>query len=122
MSKIRPSELGDRLADDDVFVLDVRPRENYQRRHITESYNAPVYGDLRRGDTAALDDHLGSIPQDADVVTVCKAGVVAKKATSHLQEQGYDAATLSGGFRGWRHYEDETLVYRIAATIRGLVS
>lgn len=118
---INPSELGERLSDDDVFVLDVRPRESYQRRHIDESYNAPVYGDLRQGDTSALDDHLGEIPKDADVVTVCKAGVVAKKATSRLQEQGYDAATLSGGFRGWRHYEDETLLYRVTSAIRGLI-
>ncbi|WP_276302032.1 rhodanese-like domain-containing protein [Halorussus lipolyticus] len=121
MSKIRPSELGERLGDGDVFVLDVRPRENYQRRHIDGSYNAPVYGDLRRGDTAALDDHLDSIPEDADVVTVCKAGVVAKKATSRLAQEGYDAVTLSGGFRGWRHYEDQTLLYRVASAIRGLV-
>ncbi|WP_135853023.1 rhodanese-like domain-containing protein [Halorussus salinus] len=121
MSQMGPAELDARLADDDVFVLDVRPRENYQRRHVAESYNAPVYGDLRRGDAAALDDHLDAIPDDAEVVTVCKAGVVAKKATSRLQEQGYDATTLSGGFRGWRHYEDETLVYRVASVVRGLL-
>lgn len=121
MSQMGPAELDARLADDDVFVLDVRPRENYQRRHVEESYNAPVYGDLRSGDAAALDDHLDAIPDDAEVVTVCKAGVVAKKATSRLREQGYDATTLSGGFRGWRHYEDDTLVYRIASAVRGLL-
>lgn len=122
MSKIRPSELDDRLSSDDVFVLDVRPRENYQNRHIDGSYNAPVYHDLRSGDTAALDDHLDRIPDDGEVVTVCKAGVVAQKAASHLREQGYDATTLSGGFTGWRHYDDNTLVYRVTSAIRGLFS
>jgi rhodanese-related sulfurtransferase len=121
MSQLGPAELDARLADDDVFVLDVRPRENYQRRHVEGSYNAPVYGDLRSGDAAALDDHLDAIPEDAEVVTVCKAGVVAKKATSRLRERGYDATTLSGGFRGWRHYEDDTLVYRVASAVRGLL-
>ncbi|WP_137285354.1 rhodanese-like domain-containing protein [Halorussus salinisoli] len=121
MNNIGPSELGERLSDDDVFVLDVRPRENYHRRHIEGSYNAPVYGDLRQGDSTALDDHLDEIPEDADVVTVCKAGVVARKATSRLREEGYDAATLSGGFRGWRHYEDDTLLYRVASFLRTLV-
>jgi len=121
MSKIRPSELDQRLSSDDVFVLDVRPRENYQSDHIDGSYNAPVYHDLRGGDHGALDEHLDRIPRDAEVVTVCKAGVVAKKASSHLREEGYDATTLSGGFTGWHHYEENTLVYRISSAIRKLL-
>jgi rhodanese-related sulfurtransferase len=121
MSKIRPSELDERLSGDDVFVLDVRPRENYQGDHIDGSYNAPVYHDLRSGDHAALDNHLDRIPEDAEVVTVCKAGVVAKKASSHLREEGYDATTLSGGYTGWRHYDQNTLVYRISSAIRKLL-
>ncbi|MEF8777667.1 MAG: hypothetical protein V5A36_02015 [Natronomonas sp.] len=31
---------------------------------------------------------------DRDVVVVCKMGVVAKRATSVLRGEGYDAATL----------------------------
>jgi len=118
MSKIRPSDLDDRLSKDDVFVLDVRPPESYRERHIDGSYNAPVYHDLRQGNTGALDDHLGQVPSDAEVVTVCKAGVVARKATDHLRKQDYDATTLSGGFKGWRHYEDETLLYRVLSLVR----
>lgn len=120
VSKIRPSELDERLPDD-VFVLDIRPREDYRSDHIDGSYNAPVYHDLRGGDDAALDDHLDEVPADAEIVTVCKAGVVARKATSHLREQGYEATTLSGGFTGWHHYDENTLVYRVASFLRGLV-
>lgn len=122
MSKIRPSELDDRLSSDDAFLLDLRPLGDYQRGHIDGSHNAPVYDDLRNGDTEALDAHLDRIPDDASVVTICKAGVVAKKATSYLQEQGYEAATLSGGYAGWRHYDQNTLVYRVTSTIHGLFS
>jgi len=121
MSKITPSELDDRLPDD-AFVLDIRPSDNYRAGHVDGSYNAPVYNDLRGGDTAALDDHLDAVPEDAEVVTVCKAGVVARNATEHLQERGYDAVTLSGGFTGWRHYEANTLLYRVASAVRGLFS
>jgi rhodanese-related sulfurtransferase len=119
VSKIRPSELDDRLSE--VFVLDVRPDEDYRDGHIDGSHNAPVYHDLRSGDHAALDDHLDEVPADAEVVTVCKAGVVAEKATGRLREQGYEATTLSGGYTGWRHYEGNTLVYRVASFLRGLV-
>lgn len=122
MSKITPSELDKRSAGDDSFVLDVRPERNYRNGHIEGSYNAPVYHDLRGGDTDTLDAHLSEIPDDRTVVTVCKAGVVAKRATNHLEDRGYDAATLSGGMKGWRHYEDDTLVYRVASFVRGLVS
>lgn len=118
MSKIRPSELDDRLSRDDVFVLDVRPADSYRKRHIDGSYNAPVYHDLRQGDTAALDAHLGRVPEDEQVVTVCKAGVVARKATDHLRGKDYEATTLSGGFKGWRHYEDETVLYRVLSLVR----
>ncbi|UPV76922.1 rhodanese-like domain-containing protein (plasmid) [Halorussus limi] len=118
MSKIRPGELDDRRSNEDVVVLDIRPREDYQRDHIEGSHNAPVYGDLRQGNTGSLDDYLDQIPNDSKVVTVCKAGVVAQKATTHLEEQGYDATTLSGGYTGWRHYAENTLLYRVLSTLR----
>ncbi|WP_433631851.1 rhodanese-like domain-containing protein [Halomicrococcus sp. NG-SE-24] len=118
MSKIGPSELDERLSRDDVFVLDVRPSDDYRERHIDGSYNAPVYDDLRQGETEALDAHLDRVPEDERVVTVCKAGVVAREATNHLQERDYEAATLSGGFTGWRHYEDDTLLYRVLSLVR----
>lgn len=122
MSKIRPAELDDRRQTEDVFVLDVRPRPHYQRRHIEGSVNAPVYDDLRSGDTAALDDYLDRIPSDRPVVTVCKAGVVARRATAYLSSKGREVETLAGGMRSWRHYEDDTLYYRLTSGIRSLLS
>jgi rhodanese-related sulfurtransferase len=40
-------------------------------------------------------------------------GIVAKGATSVLEEEGYDAATLRGGMSGWRGYQNESLSYKI---------
>ncbi|MFC4248701.1 rhodanese-like domain-containing protein [Natribaculum luteum] len=118
MSKIRPPELDDRLSrGDGPFVLDVRPRESYQQYHIDGSHNVPVYGDLRRGDDDALRRRLDEIPDDEPVVTVCKAGVVARKATSVLEDEGYDATTLAGGIRGWKGYENETIGYRLKSLL-----
>lgn len=121
MSKIGASELGERLDAGDVFVLDVRPRTVYQQGHIEGSHNAPVYDELRRGEVDALDDYLDDIPDNREVVTVCKAGVVARKATSHLADRGYDATTLSGGYMGWRQYEKNTVFYRIMSLLGRLV-
>lgn len=120
MSKISPPELEDRLSsgEDDPYVLDIRPREVFQRDHIDGSRNVPVYDDLRVGDDAALRAELESIPADREIVTVCKAGVVATEATSLLESAGYDAVTLAGGMRRWRGYRDGTLGYRLTSAIR----
>ncbi|NHN49292.1 rhodanese-like domain-containing protein [Halostella sp. JP-L12] len=120
MGKIGPSQLDDRHSDRDLFVLDIRPETDYQQGHIEGSFNAPVYDDLQRGDTDALEAYLDEIPTDKDVVTVCKAGIVAQKATTYLRDQGYDATTLTGGYTGWRHYDQGTFVYRGLSLLRQL--
>lgn len=88
MRSVGPSRLDERRSAGDVFLLDVRPEDEYREDHIPGSYNAPVYHELRRGDRDALDPHLKAIPDDVDVVTVCKAGIVAQKATDYLDEEG----------------------------------
>ncbi|MEE6209248.1 rhodanese-like domain-containing protein [Salarchaeum sp. III] len=121
MSSIGPSQLDDRRSDDDVFVLDIRPEQEYRENHISGSTNAPVYRDLQQGRLEALDSHLDRIPDDTEVVTVCKAGIVARKATEYLEDAGYTATTLTGGFTGWRQYERNTVLYRIASFLRKIV-
>jgi rhodanese-related sulfurtransferase len=115
MSKIRPKELDDRLAagSDDPFVLDIRPSSAFREDAIDGSHNVPVYDDLRGGDETALRDRLDEIPADREVVVVCKMGVVAKRATSLLDDEGYDAWTLLGGMSGWTGYQNGSLSYKL---------
>lgn len=121
MSKISPAVLDERLSNgDSPYVLDIRPREAYQRDHIDGSRNVPVYDDLRRGDDEELRQSLSEIPNDRTVVTVCKAGIVARKATALLEEEGYEAATLAGGMRRWNGYRNGSVAYRLRSTLAGL--
>lgn len=122
MPTIRPDELGDRLPSDDVFVLDIRPEDLFRDGHVDGSHNVPVYHDLRSGDTDTLAEKLDTVPPDATVVVVCKVGMVSRRATSFLREQGYDATTLVGGMRGWRGYRNDTIRYRVTSTIRKWLS
>ena len=118
MSKISPPELDARRSSGDApYVLDIRPAESYRRGHIEGSHNVPVYDDLRRGDETELRRSLAEVPDDGTVITVCKAGIVARKATSVLEEEGYDAATLAGGMRGWNGYQQGSVGYRLRSAI-----
>ena len=114
MSRILPDELAERLGtDDEPFLLDIRPASDYEGGAIEGSRNVPVYDDLRVGDEAALRRRLDEVPDDREVVTVCKMGIVAKRATRVLDEAGYEASTLAGGMSGWNGYERGSLGYRV---------
>ncbi|MEF8791669.1 MAG: rhodanese-like domain-containing protein [Haloarculaceae archaeon] len=120
MSGIRPEELDDRLgaaSEEEPFLLDIRPESAFESGAIDRSHNVPVYDDLRRGDESTLRDRLGDVPADRDVVVVCKMGVVARRATSVLRAEGYDASTLLGGMSGWTGYRNGSLGYRLRSLL-----
>jgi rhodanese-related sulfurtransferase len=120
VSRIRPEELADRLdspAEADPFLLDIRPESAFQSDAIENSHNVAVYDDLRGGDDATLRRHRKDIPMEREVVVVCKMGIVAKRATSLLREEGYDAATLRGGMGGWRGSQNGSLSYKLRSLL-----
>lgn len=100
MSTISPAALADRLADDDLVVVDIRHEADYADWHIPGSRNVDVYDDAR-DDPDAAKDALRDLPADADIVTVCGVGVVSQAATDLLREEGYDARNLEDGMVGW---------------------
>jgi len=118
MSRIRPDELEERFdSGADPFVLDIRPESSYDAGAIDGSYSIPVYGDLQSGDESTLRARLSQIPTDREVVVVCKMGIVAKRATSVLVDEGYDAKTLAGGISGWRGYLQGSLGYKLRSLL-----
>lgn len=102
MSTISPQEVGQRLErGDDLFLLDIRERDDFEDWHIPGSHNIPCYDALAEGNDEALESCLNQVPADREVVTVCIAGIVAEDATDVLDEHGYEARTLQGGMRAW---------------------
>lgn len=94
----------------------IRPEPSFRADAIDGSHNVPVYNALRSGDEDALRAHLDEVPTDREVV-VCKMGMVAKRATSLLDSEGYDAATLLGGMSGWSGYQTGSLGYRLRSLV-----
>ena len=120
MSRIRPSELDERLgspAGNEPFLLDIRPASAFESGAIGTSHNIPVYNDLRGGDESTLRDRLDEIPRDRDVVVVCKMGIVANQATRILRDEDYDATTLRGGMSAWNGYQNDSLSYKLRSLL-----
>lgn len=102
MCEIAPAALSDRLqADsDDVLVIDIRNKDEFDDWHIPGSENVPVYDELKENPEKAA-QVLSDVTKDKKIVTVCAAGVLSHKATDSLRERGYDAKTLVDGMNGW---------------------
>ncbi len=95
VEEVTRAELLRRLADGDVLVLDVRPREEYVAGHIPGSRSLP-FGDLL-GELDRLDPRT-------EVVAYCRGAycVLAHDAVRLLQDEGRRARRLEDGLLEWR--------------------
>lgn len=82
-------------AGDDLVVVDVRPREEYEAGHIAGALSVPL---------DELAERLDEIPEDVEVVAYCRGPycVLAPEAVERLHRAGRDARRLRVGFPEWR--------------------
>jgi glyoxylase-like metal-dependent hydrolase (beta-lactamase superfamily II)/rhodanese-related sulfurtransferase len=102
MVEIAPFELRDKLATGTpLSVVDIRERADYESWHIPGATNVPVYDALADDDDRPLIEAAERLSRDRPIVTVCRAGVISQHAARVLGSLGFEAASLSGGMRGW---------------------
>jgi glyoxylase-like metal-dependent hydrolase (beta-lactamase superfamily II)/rhodanese-related sulfurtransferase len=95
-------ELRARLeAGEPVSVVDIREPAEHEAWNILGSRNLAVYDALRRDHVEPLIHKAAELPRGVPVVTVCRMGVVARKAAAVLRTLGFEAATLEGGMHDW---------------------
>lgn len=84
------------LKDKSVFMLDVRPREEYEAGHIAGARSIPL---------AELRARLREVPKKRTVVAYCRGPycVFADEAVSILCARGYRALRLEEGFPEWKN-------------------
>lgn len=91
VTTIEPGELKQRLADDELIIIDVRTPAEFESAHIRGSYNVPL--PLLSEHTHDLADRLCG-----RVVLVCQSGVRAGQAQDRLSAVGLSRAeVLAGG-------------------------
>jgi rhodanese-related sulfurtransferase len=75
------------------LIVDVRSALEFEGEHIEGARLIPF---------EELGARLGDIPESADVVVVCRAGVRSLTAAEALGRAGRRARSLDGGMDGWR--------------------
>ncbi len=94
MKSVSASELERRLSGDSVpFLLDVREPEEMADGAIAGSVNIPMED---------VEQRLGELPRDRDIVVVCHLGARSAYITKKLSALGYDRVmNLIGGMEAW---------------------
>ena len=95
LEAVDATELMERLSDEGVVVLDVRPEEEYRAGHIPGAISVPV---------DALEAALQTLPRDREVVAYCRGPfcVFSDEAVALLRSRGYRAYRLQQGLPDWR--------------------
>jgi rhodanese-related sulfurtransferase/DNA-binding transcriptional ArsR family regulator len=89
------AELIRRAEAGDVYVIDVRPAEEYAAGHIPGAVSIPL---------GELPARLGELPAATDIVAYCRGAycVLAPDAARLLRASGRAARHLAGGMLEWR--------------------
>ena len=94
LAVVNREELRQRIEDESVVVLDVRPAAEHAAGHIAGAVSIPIDELARR---------LDELPPDARVVAYCRGPycVFADEAVRLLNRQGRAASRLEDGFPEW---------------------
>ena len=95
ITQISVAELNERIANDDMQIVDVRRPAEYVNGHVPHASNAPL---------ASLDKSVGPLNLQKDKLTavICAGGYRSSAAASLLQQQGFsNLLNVSGGTGAW---------------------
>lgn len=95
LESIPREELLERIKDDLVTVLDVRPTEEYAAGHVAGAVNIPLN---------ELEEYLKQLDTKQEIVAYCRGPhcILAFDAVAKLREKGLKARRLQDGFPEWK--------------------
>ncbi len=77
-----------------AFVLDVRTPQEWEDFHVPGTTHIPL---------DELESRISEVPQDQEIVVVCRSGNRSAVARDLLRNAGFDQVTsLAGGLTQWR--------------------
>jgi rhodanese-related sulfurtransferase len=89
--EVRPEE-ADGLVAAGALLLDVREDGEWAAGHVVGAVHVPL---------GQLAERVDDLPEDRQMVVVCRSGVRSAHAAVFLLASGFDAVNLTGGMRAW---------------------
>ena len=95
LDPIPAAELLERIKQDLVTVLDVRPKEEFDAGHVQGAINIPI---------EELEQHLQQFDPEQEIVAYCRGPhcILAFDAVAQLREKGFLARRLENGYPEWK--------------------
>lgn len=95
LEPVSRDDLVERLREDLVTVLDVRPEDEFALGHLPGALNIPF---------AELEQHLSKLPKNREVIAYCRGPycVLSFEAVAILRGRGYRIRRLEDGYPEWK--------------------
>ena len=104
LEPVSRDDLVERLREDLVTVLDVRPEDEFALGHLPGALNIPF---------AELEQRLSELPKGREVIAYCRGPycVLSFEAVAALRAKGYRVRRLEDGYPEWKAagFQIETL-------------
>src|SRR5690242_3369684 len=79
---------------DDAYLLDVREDDEWVAGHAPQAAHVPMM---------EIPARVGELPEDRDIVVVCRVGGRSAQVVAYLRQQGFERVlNLDGGMLAWR--------------------
>jgi rhodanese-related sulfurtransferase len=94
----RPAEITvaqayEKYEQGDVFFLDVRRLDEWETVHIPDTTLIPL---------EQLETRLAEVPQDRDIVVICRSGNRSREGRDILKNAGFaNVTSVNGGVNAW---------------------
>ncbi|WP_372638606.1 rhodanese-like domain-containing protein, partial [Fodinibius sp.] len=94
LKTISSDELNEMMSRQEIYVIDVRPEEEYEKGHIEDAISCP---------RQELNEHIKDLPEDKEIVAYCRGPLclMADEAVKYLQKEGFEAVRLESGYADW---------------------
>ena len=94
LKTISSNELIEKMNRQEIYVIDVRPEEEYKKGHIEDAISCPQQ---------ELSKRIKDLPDDREFVAYCRGPLclMADEAVKYLQKKGYKTARLENGYADW---------------------
>lgn len=94
LETLSSDQLAEKMKQEDITIVDVRPQQEFDEGHIAGALNIPVED---------LSEKIEELPKNKEVVAYCRGPfcVFADDAVELLREKGFNAKRLDEGYPEW---------------------